>query len=266
MSKKVVRLTESQLRLMISKVIQEQKTPTKPAAAKPAADPQQQSNNKFAPLLLEALTYGSKGIFTYISKYKPDCIATFSRNGAENALPKGSSIPKKPESYGAGNFGTHELDVRYYPVSKEKNAVGFSIHFNLNSYDQSLNTFDESELTFQKALADFNSKALTIADGTKEYSSPTYSGPGHLLYSMKWRSNLTTDQAIQLMFRVVPDIGESMLSELTRMEYDANTREGKNEIQLLMNKVSAMSGQKPQTQPQTQGNQTPVNENKKRRV
>jgi hypothetical protein len=259
MSKKVVRLTESQLRLMINKVIQEQKTP-----AKPAADPQQQINNQFAPLLLEALTYGSKGIFTYISKYKPDCIAFFSNKGQENALPKGSSIPKKPESYGPGNFGTHELDIRYYPVSKQKGAAGFSVHINLNSYDQSLNTYDESELTFQKALADFNSKALTIANGTKEYSTQTFGGPGSLLYAFKWRSSLTTDQAIQLMFRVVPDIGESMLTELTRMEYDANTREDKNEIQLLINKVSAMSGQKPQTQPQ--GNQTPVNENKKRRV
>ena len=263
MSKKVVRLTESQLRLMINKVINEQKTPAKPAAApaKPAADPQQQSNNKFAPLLLEALTYGSKGIFTYISKYKPDCIATFSRNGMENALPKGSSIPKKPESYGPGSFGTHELDVRYYPVSKQKDVTAFSIHFNLNSYDQSLNTFDESELTFQKALADFNSKALTIADGTKEYSGPTSGGSGSLLYTLKWRSNLTTDQAIQLLFRVVPDIGVSMLTELIRMEYDANSRERKNEIQLLINKVKSISGQ-----PQPQGNHTPVNENKKRRV
>lgn len=258
MSKKVVRLTESQLRLMINKVIQEQKTPGKPAApAKPAAAPQQQGNDQFAPLLLEALTYGSKGIFTYISKYKPDCIATFSNKGQENALPKGSSVPKKPETYGPGSFGTHELDIRYYPVSKQKGANGFSLHINLNSYD-------ESELTFQKALADFNNKTLTIADGTKEYSGPTFGGPGSLLYALKWRSNLTTDQAIQLMFRVVPDIGESMLTELTRMEYDADSREHKNEIQLLMDKVSAMSGQKPQTQPQ--GNQTPVNENKKRRV
>ena len=262
MSKKVVRLTESQLRLMINKVISEQKAPAKPTAApaKPAASPQQQGNNQFTPLLLEALTYGSKGIFTYISKYKTNCIATFSRGGAENALPNGSSVPKKPETYGPGNFGTHELDIRYYPVSKEKGAAGFSIHINLNSYKEDKMSYDESELTFQKALADFNAQRLTIADGTKEYSSSNFGGPGQLLYALKWRSNLTTDQAVQLMFRVVPDIGESMLNELKRMEYDANSREDKNEMQLLINKVSAMLGQQQQKQ------QQPVNENKKRRV
>ena len=73
MSKKVVRLTESQLRLMINKVIKEQTAPAAKPTSNPVAPQQgQQTDPNVKQSAIEALT--KMNVPAYISKYNPGYI------------------------------------------------------------------------------------------------------------------------------------------------------------------------------------------------
>lgn len=276
MSKKVVRLTESQLRLMISKVISEQKTPASAQKAKPqqaSAKPEVNYNdnnpvgnteaNKL--ILQEALTYASNDMFTYVSKLKPGFIAMIVQSGSYTAQKPGSLLKEKPESYGPGMFGSHEITIRFSQVSKEKSSVEDQIHFNLNAYTKPYvegqgGQFIEGSIPFKDALNYLNNGSLQIQQA-KESKGGRSLGPGNLLYQLNWAAGLTTEQAFQLMRRAVPDIYVALINDLKSMEYQADTREQKNYLQAAMNTIEKIAGQQKQQQ-----QQQPVNENKKRRV
>ena len=275
MSKKVVRLTESQLRLMINKVINEQKSPASAQKSKPqqaSAKPQLNYNdnnpvgnteaNKL--MLQEALTYASNDMFTYVSKLKPGFIAMIVQPGGYTTQKPGSLLKEKPESYGPGMFGSHEITIRFSQVSKEKSSVEDQIHFNLNAYTKPYvegqgGQFIEGSIPFKDALNYLNNGSLQIQQ-VKESKGGRALGPGHLLYQLNWAAGLTTEQAFQLMRRAVPDIYGTLINDLVSMEYQADSREQKNYLQAAMNTIEKIAGQQKQQQ------QQPVNENKKRRV
>lgn len=81
MSKKVVRLTESQLRLMISKVISEQKVPVVPQKNQKTSVPATQKLKREDLILKEMLENLSKGMYVYVSKMEPTKIVVIDREG-----------------------------------------------------------------------------------------------------------------------------------------------------------------------------------------
>lgn len=276
MSKKVVRLTESQLRLMISKVIQEQKTPAASQKAKPQQNPAKpqinyNDNNPVGntdankSLLQEAFTYASNDIFAYVSKLKPGYIVfIFDRMGSYTTQKPGSLLNAKPESYGPGMFGSHEINLRFVKVSKEKTNDTSTIRFNLNVYTKPYvqgqgGQFIENSISFKDALNYLNNGSIEIQQA-KENKGGMSEGPGSLLYMLNWAAGLKTEQGFQLLRRAVPDIGGALINDLVSMEYQADTREQKNYLQAAMKTIENMMGQQQQQQ------QQPVNENKKRRV
>lgn len=81
MSKKVVRLTESQLRLMISKVISEQKVPVVPQKNQKTSVSAIQKLKREDLILKEMLENLSKGMYVYVSKMEPTKIVVIDREG-----------------------------------------------------------------------------------------------------------------------------------------------------------------------------------------
>jgi hypothetical protein len=81
MAKKVVRLTESQLRLMINKVISEQKVPAVPQKNQNPNVPTTQKLKREDFILKEMLENLSKGIYVYASKMEPTKIIMVNREG-----------------------------------------------------------------------------------------------------------------------------------------------------------------------------------------
>ena len=273
MSKKVVRLTEYQLRLMINKVINEQKVPAAPqkgapqqTPTKPQANNNSTSNNETnKSLLQEALTYASKNIFVYASKFKSGYIASIRNdyNGASPTMREGSLL--KPLNYNASSNkpGTHDLNVTFTQVSKENKTNSNSVRFVLNVLQSNGELMVDKPITFQEVLGLFNNGSVVIqrleeTNGVNQF----YNGPGYFLYELNWSAGLTTEQGFQLLKRVVPDIGVAVINDLVRLEYQADDRERKNYFQTALKTVQNIMGQQQQQQQQQQ----PVNENKKRRV
>ena len=280
MSKKVVRLTESQLRLMINKVINEQKTPvasqkgkTQQGTVKPELNYEDGSPKGDTPenrlLLQEALKYASQNIFAYASEYKPGFIACiFKRNTQFTTLKKGSLLDAMPETYGAGIFGSHQFDLTLTQVSKSKGANKTSIQFNINVLADGYQVggtggvqYIPNSITWKEAYDLFSKKRVGIQIA-KVYSGTNREGVGSILYQLMVGAGVTAEQGYQLLARAVPDIGGQLIDDLVSMEYWAGTREEKYYLQKAMDSIQKLIGQQQQQQQQQQ----PVNENKKRRV
>ena len=195
------------------------KAPVK-TVAKPATAPQSNNNEQ---IFIEALSYGAKNNLVYVSQVKPGFIGVIMNMRGE------SKITTKAESYGAYT-ATHEMDVRFYQVTKVPTSREDIVSFDLIAKNAN-GEFSNEELSFATAFQQFNQKTLTI--GRSTVSSYPSQGPGLLLTSLM-RMKLSMEQAINLMKTVVPDIGSAIMTDLTQLEYNGVSVEEKNKYRALI--------------------------------
>lgn len=182
MSKKVVRLTESQLRLMINKVISEQKAPiSSPTTA--------QTNPNDKQKVIEALTKINTP--AYVSKFYPGYIIT----------------PNKDLQFYDSTY-KWALTVNAFSVVN-KMVSGYVVYTYLIDSPQSLGS-----ATLQELIEGINSGKLNVTIQSRNNVTTSMTST-ELIYIMI--SNLNILQIKQLIDAVNPDASKWLIDGLTNM-------------------------------------------------
>jgi hypothetical protein len=183
MSKKVVRLTESQLRLMINKVIKEQKVPvSSPTTA--------QTNPNDKQKAIEALT--KMNTPAYVSKFHPGYILTPNSN---------LQFYERTQKW--------SLTVNAFSVV-DKMVGGYVIFTYLIDSPQSLES-----ATLQEIMEGINSGKLNVRIQSQNNEINTAMTASQLIYLVTSKLNIL--QVKQLMDAVNPDASKWLTDGLTNM-------------------------------------------------
>jgi hypothetical protein len=210
MSKKVVRLTESQLRLMINKVIKEQKAPvSSPATA--------QTNPNDKQKAIEALT--KMNTPAYVSKFHPGYILT-----PNNDL----KFYERTQKW--------SLTVNAFSVV-DKMVGGYVIFTYLIDSPQSLES-----ATLQEIMEGINSGKLNVRIQSLNNEINTAMTASQLIYLVTSKLNIL--QVKQLMDAVNPDASKWLTDGLTNM-ISGNSRllTTKGEISKAQQDLKQLQGQ-----------------------
>lgn len=210
MSKKVVRLTESQLRLMINKVIKEQKAPvSSPATA--------QTNPNDKQKAIEALT--KMNTPAYVSKFHPGYILT-----PNNDL----KFYERTQKW--------SLTVNAFSVV-DKMVGGYVIFTYLIDSPQSLES-----ATLQEIMEGMNSGKLNVRIQSLNNEINTAMTASQLIYLVTSKLNIL--QVKQLMDAVNPDASKWLTDGLTNM-ISGNSRllTTKGEVSKAQQDLKQLQGQ-----------------------
>ena len=198
MSKKVVRLTESQLRLMINKVIKEQTSPAAKPTSNPVAPQQgQQTDPNVKQSAIEALT--KMNVPAYISKYNPGYIMYCDTTSTKN--PEYLSVIQK-----------WQIVITAIPIITGKSVGGHVIYNYKISASGASGSIED--FTPQQLLEGINNGSLSVSV-EKGFNSMTPMTSMELLYILL-HNKLTVSQMKQLLDIAVPGSSQGLVDALQK--------------------------------------------------
>ena len=230
MSKKVVRLTESQLRLMINKVINEQKTPVAPQKNQKTSVPVTQKLKREDFILKEMLENLSKGIYVYASKMEPTKICIINPPGFReyNGVVSGTDI---------GSV----IDYQYYTVLdniRQREMGQARIAISTRTMEEALTALNNNKSVVVFA----NDFGLIGQNG--QYLSDMF------MYLTDQGEN-DIEKGISLLKMAQPNIVPKLIQSLETTAKMERDRDRNQKYYSLLQKVIQITGQQPQ-QPQQQ--------------
>jgi hypothetical protein len=258
MSKKVVRLTESQLRLMINKVIQEQTAPSNGQTTNQPAPKDNTKHYSIAPLKMtkndyivkEILENISKKIFIFVSKLNPTQIITVNGDGL------------KPYKYNRNMAGddrfTSKYDADHY--QRKWDDVKSGLSFTVNYIQDS--TFQRGERSFfvelyedsiETALQKLNKNQGVISkfeisnDNTSDIDKLS-----RLFLRLYYGMGQNIKAAYDLISRAQPNILNNLRESLMSYAREQKVKEQQNEIYNYVRELDSITGKQ---QPNQQGQQ-----------
>ena len=258
MSKKVVRLTESQLRLMINKVIQEQTTPSNGQTTNPSAQKDNKKYYSMAPLKItkndyvvkEILENLSKNITIFVSKLNPTQIITVDREGLNRYKYNRNmaSDDRFTSKYDADNYQRKWDDV--------KSGLSFTVNYTEDS------TFQRGERSFfvelyedsiETALQKLNKNQGVVAkfeistDNTKDINKLSM-----LFLRLYYGMGENIKAAYDLISRAQPNILNNLRQSLMAYAREQKVKEQQDEIYNYVRELDSITGKQ---QPNQQGQQ-----------
>jgi hypothetical protein len=255
MSKKVVRLTESQLRLMINKVIKEQTAPTNnqpsPSDNKKRYFPAPLKMTKNDFIVKEILENISKNIFIFVSKLNPTQIIRVQRNGFQ---PREYNFDSErmnfDNKYQADTYKRSTFDVKsylyftvYYVLdgTVQRGDRSFNVELYENTIESTLQKLNKNEGVIHKFEV-FNDATDNITSTGRLYHE--------LYYIMGKNAKATYD----LLSRAQPNILTPLRSSLMTYARDEKTKVGQDMVYAMIRELDSVTGQQ-QPQPQQQQQQ-----------
>lgn len=251
MSKKVVRLTESQLRLMINNVIKEQATPSSSPTIKQGKylpSPLKMTNNDY--IVKEILENLSNNVLVFNSKVQPTKIVTIT----EKLRPvRGSNnINSFEDKYTADHYQRQDSDVQSvmrveFKFISDSLYQGGDITCSIELYENSIQTALEKLNKNQGVVR----KIDVIGNNTNE-STPL----SIVFLQMYYNMGQNIKAAYDLISRAQPNILNNLRESLMRYAREQKVKESQDEIYNYVRELDSVTGkQQPQGQPQQKGQQ-----------
>ena len=263
MSKKVVRLTESQLRLMINNVIKEQTAPSNGQTTNPSAPKDNKKYYTMAPLKMtkndyvvkEILENLSKNIFIFVSKLNPTQLITVDRRGLEQYKYNRNmaSDDRFTSKYDADNYQRKWEDV--------KSGLSFTVNYILDdTYQRGGRSFSVElyEGSIEAALQKLNknqgvvSKFEIFDDNTNDIVQLSL-----LFLRLYYNMGQNIKAAYDLISRAQPNILNKLRESLMLYARQQKVKEQQDEIYNYVRELDSITGQQQpsQSQPQQKGQQ-----------
>jgi hypothetical protein len=253
MSKKVVRLTESQLRLMINKVIKEQTAPTNnqpsPSDNKKRYFPAPLKMTKNDFIVKEILENISKNIFIFVSKLNPTQIISIQNNGFQsykyNVDTERMNFDNK---YQADTYKRSTFDV--------KSSLYFKVHYVLDgTVQRGDRTFNVElyENTIESALQKLNKNEGVVHKFEVFYDNANdITSTGKLYNELYYMMGKNAKATYDLLSRAQPNILTPLRSSLMTYARDEKTKEGQDMVYAMIRELDSVTGQQQQPQQQQQ--------------
>lgn len=245
MSKKVVRLTESQLRLMINNVIKEQTAPSNGQnSGKKTYSPSPLKMTKNDYIVKEILENLSNNILIFNSKIQPTQIVTIT----EKLRPvKGSHVDSASfeDKYSADHYQRGDADVKGimrvdFRFIADSTYQGGSISCHIELYEDSIQTALEKLNKNQGVVR----KIDTIGNNTNE-STPL----SNVFLQMYYNMGENVKAAYNLISRAQPNILNNLRESLMRYAREQKDKQQQEEIYNYVRELDSITGkQKPQGQ------------------
>lgn len=249
MSKKVVRLTESQLRLMINNVVKEQTLPSNGQTTNPSVPKDNRKYYPMAPLKItkndyivkEILENLSKNIFTFVSKLNPTQIITVEKPGL------------KPYKYNTNMAGENRFTDKYtadnYQRKLEdvKSGLSFTVNYIQDDRFQrgdrtfSVQLFEES---IETALQKLN-KNQGVVYKFEIFNDNTMDIIRLSMMFLRLYYNVGQDVkvAYDLISRAQPNILNNLKESLMGYTRDLPTKEEQEGIYKIVRELNSITGQ-----------------------
>ena len=228
MSKKVVRLTESQLRLMINKVISEQKVPAVPQKNQNPNVPVTQKLKREDFILKEMLENLSKGVYVYVSKMEPTKIIIVNREGVREY---GGSV--------SGDVGS-TIDYQTYTILdniKQRGLLQVKMALSVRTINEALSSLNKNVSVVKFANTD--DSLTVIIDLSDVFMELTHGQESRFEF------------AINLLKMAQPNIVPKLITSLETMAKMERVPDMNKQYYSILEKVIKLTGQQPQ-QPQQQ--------------